>query len=339
MATQSGQTDPAVNNFPDLQIRRYSFFRLVYLLERYAGGAPLGYRGPASAEAMRLKPTTSMGFSASDLVELNKLGGEGAPGFELVVSCLGLYGTVSPLPNFYCEDILWEEPDNPSVRDFLDIFHHRLLSLLYRSWKKYRYYVEFQPGGGDKFSRQCLSLIGLNNLNPPRNGGIPAINLLRYAGMLTLRTCSADALESILKDYFATPEIRITQCVERWCPVPPEQRNSLGQQNCRLGEDLAVGERVYTRSGRFRIDIGPLNYADFTGFLPDGANLKSLKQLIRTFLRDRLEPDLELWLHAGEVPPLRLSADSPARLGWTSWLAHGGTENVGVLFDNIEQGP
>ena len=51
---------------------RFSFFQLVRLLERHAkSAARVGGRGPASDEAVRLRPEASLGFPASDVTGLS----------------------------------------------------------------------------------------------------------------------------------------------------------------------------------------------------------------------------------------------------------------------------
>ena len=52
--------------------RRYSFFKLVYMLERmYAGSPAVGQLGPASEERIRLRPDVGMTFHSSDVMALD----------------------------------------------------------------------------------------------------------------------------------------------------------------------------------------------------------------------------------------------------------------------------
>ena len=50
-----------------------------------------------------------------------------------------------------------------TLRDFLDIFNHRMISLFYRAWEKYRFPVAYERGGRrtDRFTGYLLDLIGL----------------------------------------------------------------------------------------------------------------------------------------------------------------------------------
>ena len=60
---------------------------------------------------------------------------------------MGLYGPSSPLPNHYTEDVLWASADEDAARSFLDLFNHRLISLVFRAWEKYRQPFRFAQSG------------------------------------------------------------------------------------------------------------------------------------------------------------------------------------------------
>lgn len=113
----------------------------------------------------------------------------------MTTTFLGLYGTTSPLPPFYTEDLIAQEEGEEVVRSFLDLFHHRLLSLFYRSWVKYRYHIQFEPSGEDPFSQRMLAFLGLGAKEVAEKTGLPVSRLLRYAGLFSQRPRSASALE------------------------------------------------------------------------------------------------------------------------------------------------
>src|SRR5262245_36535539 len=128
---------------PDPRPQSFSFFQLVALLERFhAPAARVGCEGPADKELLRFRSGTSLGFPASDISDFLQMEGSAAR-YEMVVTFLGLHGSVSPLPTFYAEDVLQNDDDGNPVREFLDVFHHRFISLFYRAWLKYRYHTQF----------------------------------------------------------------------------------------------------------------------------------------------------------------------------------------------------
>jgi type VI secretion system protein ImpH len=309
----------------------FSFFQAVQLLQRYAGGVPLGHEGPASEELIRIRPTVSMSFPAADMEGIQRIPKSGGEGFRITTSFLGLHSSDSPLPTFYTEDVLWKENDQAAVRSFLDMFHHRAFSLLFRTWEKYRYDVQFRNRGSDLFSQRVYSLLGLGTLQLEESAGVPAVRLLRYAGLITQRPHSAAALAGMLRDYLGLEHLKIEQCLERWVRIEDPQQNRLGDRNCRLGTDLIAGGRVRDRSGKFRITVGPVPLRTFNRLTPVGEDYAALVNIARLFVGDRLDFDIKVKLAADEVPPLQLSSRSPARLGWTSWLP-GKPGSTSVVF-------
>jgi type VI secretion system protein ImpH len=298
----------------------FSFFQVIQLLQRYAGGARIGSAAPASEESIRLRPAISLSFPAADVLEIIARDEADRKGFQVTTSFLGLYSSDSPLPTFYTEDVLWKETDQRAVADFLGIFHHRALSLLYRTWEKYRYGILYRVQGEDEVSQRLFALIGMGAAALIRSAGLPQVRLLRFAGLFTQKPHSAHTLAGILKDYFALPGIDVEQCVERWVPVHPAQQNRLGAKNCTLGRDLCIGERVRDRRGKFRVRVGPVGLSEFTRFLPVSEDYAAMVNLVRLYATDRLDFDLRAGLKSAEVPPLRLSSRSPLRLGWTTCL-------------------
>jgi type VI secretion system protein ImpH len=323
MAAEGGPTSDPLAPRLIKEGERFSFFQLVKLLEGYyRPEAQVGHQGPASKEVLRFRPDNSMAFPRSDVVKVERLAPtEAQPDrFRVTTSFMGLYGTTSPLPFFYTDETLRRDPEEDTVRAFVDLFHHRLLSLFYRAWTKYRYHTQFEEGGADLFSSRMFSLIGLGTKDLVHQTRLPAERLIRFAGLLTQRTRSASALEGLLSDFFDGVPIQVVPFVERWAPIQPAQQLRLGKANCRLGTDASVGDRVMDRAGQFRIVLGPMGFDAFTRFLPDGEWFKMMESLVILFLQDRLEFNLELQLRGMEVPPLQLSGAGPARLGWTTWL-------------------
>lgn len=308
------------------EARQFTFFQAVRLLERASPDAvPVGHRGPAGREAVRLRPTSSLAFQSVDVLRVVRREAEG-PEHLLTTSLVGLYGTSSGLPAYFSEDILAYEtqnaPEPDPVRLFLDILNHRLLSLLYRSWEKYRWPFRYRAGAKDAISREILSLLGIGTEVLEREIGVPPERLLRYAGFVTQRPKSAAALAGVLSDYFGGPRVRISECVLRWVPVPERDRNRLGVSGSTLSRDFVLGESVQDEAGKFRVHLGPFeDDPPFEDFLPDSQNAADLGALVQLLVPDPLDYDVELTVRGPHVPALRLASDeSASRLGWTSWL-------------------
>lgn len=342
MGAEARETDTSLIHKLLEKPHLFSFFQAVLLLERYASSvgeiASVGYQGPVALEAIAFRPDASLAFPVSDIVSIEKIGTDDdqPPRFRLTTSFLGLYGANSPLPDFYTEDILWADPEESFAREFLDIFHHRLLSLFYRCWLKYRYYLQFEPDGKDEFSQRIFSLIGMGTPGLVTELGLPPVRLLRYSGLIAQQPRSATALEGFLSNYFGGLPVRIEQCIGRWVVIADTDCIALGGRNNQLGLNMTIGERVFDRAGKFRISIGAMKFAEFVKFLPDGECFQAMREIVQFFLMDALEFESELILLGTEVPELCLSSSEGARLGWTSWLiSRQPDDNVSVIFQTV----
>ena len=324
MAGAPRATDSPVMRRLLAEARRFPFFQALRLLEAARpDAAPIGGAGPAQREAIRLRPAADCAFPASDVVDIREVeGGMAASGprLQLTTSFLGLYGADSPLPAYFTEAVLWQN-DESARREFLDVFHHRLLSLFYRAWLKYRYALRFRTGGMDELSPLLLGLVGVATEGCGAVVGMEPVHLLHYAGLLGSESHSARGLECLLSDELGGVAVRVEECVARWVTIAPEQLSRLGTATARLGDTAVIGRRVFDRAGKFALRIGPVSFALFEALLPGGQALRACLALIHFYLRDPLACDMHVQLHRAEVPTLRLGAADPApRLGWTTWL-------------------
>lgn len=344
---------------------KFDFFQAVWLLERYCGGQlPVGDRGPVAGEAFRFRPDVSLGFPPTDVRRITRHDdpGAGAGRFLVEVTFMGLYGVSTPLPVHYAVDVLRtveqhgttaegesaESGEDPTagidtgsapVRDFLDVFHHRLISLFYRSWLKYRYDVSFGIPGRDAITDYLLWFIGCAPGYDEAMLGVSPIHLIRYAGVLTQRPRSAAMLEGVLEDYWKEIGVEVQQCAGRWVPLTQDDMNRAGTANCTLGADLTVGEQVYDLSGAFNISVGPMDWATYQSFLPGELYFSQMRSLVQLYCADPLSFNIELRLHAGEVPEMCLSSEADAgRLGLTSWVRTDEIPETSVVFSSTSGG-
>ncbi|MCK4659891.1 MAG: type VI secretion system baseplate subunit TssG [Phycisphaerae bacterium] len=327
----------------------FDFFQAVWLLECcFRERTAVGGRGPVSEEPLQFRPNVLMSFPPTDVrrvSELRRLHG-GQPYYLMDVTFMGLYGVCTPLPLHYAVDILRAvdpytakahepgpevgadrlqpeegEPESAPVRDFLDIFHHRLISMFYRSWTKYRYDKSFSMPGRDTITEHLLWLIGCLRGYDEAALGVSPIRLLRYAGLLTHHPKPAVSLEGLLSDYWHGIAVQVEQCVGRWIALVEADLNRLGKANSRLGVDLTIGEQVYDLSGAFNVVLGPMDWTTYLFFLPGEWGYEQTHSLVQLYCSDPLAFTIEVKLEAREVPETRLSSDGETcRLGFTSWV-------------------
>lgn len=322
----------------------FDFFQAVRVLE-LLGGRPIGGDFPMVMEAVNFGAVGGLAFPASAIAELNAV--PDAPP-KMTVAFFGLTGPSGVLPEFYSQLVMAQQRavDNPEKRafsDWLDIFNHRMLSLFYRAWAKYRLPVGYgrPKGAQDPVTAISLSLAGLGlpsfvkrmrveSSVPPASANDPGVmeegSLVRYAGLFAHPSRSASGLERMLADYFNVP-VEVEQFTGRWQPLDAANQSRLGRQrhNDQLGVSLVVGRRIWDANGGFRIRIGPLDLAGFVSYLPDSAagrrKLFLLAELTRFYIRASLDFEVRLVLKASEVPVARLAKGGPGpRLGWNGWL-------------------
>jgi type VI secretion system protein ImpH len=313
------------------------FFQVLHLVERTVRErAALGQQ-EAVREALRLRPALSLGFPAADLQGAEWLDeGPDEGRLRLTTTFLGLYGSDSPLASHFTEGLLAEDEESQRVREFLDLFHHRLLSLLYRVWKKYRYHVTFTPEAKDQISQVILGFLGLGTAGLSERMDVPAVRLFRYAGLLAQRPRSACGLRGVLRDYFPDVPCEVEQCIGRWLPIEEGDRNRLGSRKCSLGQNFLLGERVHDHSGKFRVRLGPVGYEHYVRFLPPGDEAAQLRELVRFYCADPLAYDVEVILRGDEVPETPLSGTGMlGRLSWTTWLKSQPATDQAVVFGEV----
>ena len=299
--------------------RRYDFYQLIELLHRHHNDdlERAGQTRPGR-ERVRYSASASLGFPSSDVVALEqRSSGE----YALEVSFFGLQGAQSPLPGYYLESLAHEAAHQEGVaRDFLDFFHHRLLTLVHRSWRKYRHYVRYQDGASDGFSAAVFALVGLADEELRGETPIPWGKMLAYAGLLAGRSRSPEVVCSVVGHCFDLDDVSVEQWVHRWVDIPDDQRSRAGRSAMMLGQDMVAGARVADVGGKFALCLKALSLARFRDFLPDGREYASLKTLVNFVLREPLAYDLELELLESAVQPMRLGQHGCCQLGWTTFV-------------------
>ena len=350
MGSARGRDDTALIDRLLEESYRFDFFQAVRILERAAAraaesrpagaGQPVGEDSAPRQEAVRFRAQVGLAFPASPVARVERPAAEdasaAAPGgrpWEMLVTFLGLIGPHGVLPEHYTSLVIERVRfKDYTLRDFLDMFQHRTVSLFFRAWEKYRFPIGYEKSqslarGEDRFTRSLYCLVGLGPTALRRRSRYDDEALLYYAGLFAQRPPSAVSLETLLADYFAVP-VALRQFQGQWLALSQEDRSllpaahDLRGQNNRLGGNVVIGERVWDVQSKFRIRLGPLEYARFRQFLPSGPSLPTLGQLVRTYVGPQWDFEVQPVVRAAEAPWCRLGGDrqDPSRLGWNTWL-------------------
>jgi len=335
---------------------RFDFFQAVRILEKvYRDRHPVGLAHPPAEEVVRFRAYQSLTFPPSQIYDLLKPDAD-RPFPLMTITFMGLTGPSGALPTHYTQMLLdigrdVRGPERRSLRDWFDLFNHRLTSLFYRAWEKYRFIFPFERGEPDRrepdaftLALRSISGIGMPKLRDRLRivtlqqdateweaksttlARIDDLALLYYGGILSQRPRNAQNLRILLSDYFRLP-VEVAQFQGQWLQIDKGNQTCLGSYGM-LGRTTVAGSRVWDVQSRFRLRVGPLTFEQFEDCLPDRAATTTHKtffllvHLARQYVGQELDFDVQLVLAKREVPELHL-ADGPGlgpRLGWNTWL-------------------
>jgi len=300
----------------------FSLFQLLRLLEQlHPDRRPVAGFGDPGAEVVRLSQNPSLSFPAR---EVESFGQEGEGPFPLQTNVFGLVGAMGVLPHAYSTLVLERlRARDSSFRSFLDLFHHRILSLFYAAWRKGFPELALERGEEDLHRRHLLDLVGMGHEPAEGFSGSSTDSLAWYAGLLAPPARSGPALEQLLADRFGTP-VEVEPFVGGWIRLEEMDLCLLGEEEdgMILGGGAVVGDEVWDPHARIRIRMGPLTRAQYDDLLPGAPGNEALRRLTKFFTHDQFEIELQLILARDEVPGTVLGGEArmEAPLGWSTWL-------------------
>jgi len=317
----------------------FDLFQAMRLLEAaHPERARIGEARRPLDEPVRFAQEPSLAFAPSAVAAFEAAAAGAAP--RLVQRVFGLLGPNGALPihlTDWARDRARNFGDAAFVR-FLDVFHHRMLSLFYRAWAQAQAAVSMDRPRQDFFGQRLAALCGLGSPSLRERDGVPDTVKLAHAGVFGRQVRNAECLQIVLADYFGVP-VQIEEFVGNWLPIAPEQRSRLGGRggfNC-LGEDAVLGERTWHAQSRFRVLIGPLLLRDYERFLPRGRSSRALHDLIRLYVGVEHSWEVKLVLKKDEVPLAWLG--NSVWVGWSSWLGARLSDKDAADYSNTQGRP
>ncbi|MCE9605167.1 MAG: type VI secretion system baseplate subunit TssG [Planctomycetia bacterium] len=299
---------------------RFGFYQTLRRLEATFRNQPrIGYSARPRDESLRIGQVPTMAFAPSTLASFQKLGD--AEVWRLQTYFFGLLGANGPLPlhltEFAYERILRNR--DQTIARFFDVFHHRFATYFYRAWADSQPTVQFDRPESDRFATYAGSLMGIGVPSLRNRDAMPDHTKLHFVGHLSAQTRHAVGLCAIVGSFLRVPA-KLEEFVGHWLDLPADCRLKLGVDRAcaTLGSSAILGTRVWDRRQTFRLDLGPMNFADYNRLLPGGATLTRLKDVIRNYVGLTLRWDVRLTLKSEEIP--RLTLGRQGKLGWTTWL-------------------
>lgn len=284
----------------------YGLFPALAAVER--AWASRGEVGNGLDRWLRVEPHADLVFPPADLrsARLDEAGV-----LRLQANLLGLYGVDAPMPHYLLEAAAREDEVGERLRALLDLFNHRLYSLLYQAWKAgsavtdptgsaYAGYAAALDGGGEGPSRSAV---------------------------LGRRRPSATALAAALAEELALP-VAVQDGIPQWLDVPA--RPALGAPEApSLGGNALLGDRLRVAGERVDVAIGPLPLAEALALLPGQARGQRLQAMIRSRLGPAAPFDLLLRVRPDRSAAASLSAEG-LPLGWSTWLGEPAAEEITI---------
>jgi len=321
MAADAGPDRDALIERLTRAASRFDFVQALSLLELVTPEAtPPGEAGPLESESLRLRSHGGMGFPPADL---HAIAHRRRPRerFEVELNFLGLTGASSPLPNYFQDPIVHQQEGGAALRDFLAIFEHRIYSLFWRAWKKFRIDLAVDRVADERRARFLVGIAGYSLPVLREGGAVEPLRFASFAGLLSAVRPTAAGLTNLVSGYFGGLPVRVLEFVPRRVVI--RDRAVLGgdggARSARLDHSAILGDTVVDRVSLVRVVIGPLSLEWFLQLLPGGERSRALAGVVRLYLPPQFEYQVQLVLRHEEVPPCRLGAPH-TRLGWLSWL-------------------
>lgn len=323
MASQIRNQSFAVTVLEDLQQEpyKYDYYQFVRLIEcMYPDKQRFGYSAKPSDDAIRMGQLPSMQFAPGAIATFETNANYPA---SLKVFFFGLFGPNGPLPIHLTEFARnrINIARDPTLAEFADLFHHRLLSLFYRAWADKEPTVQLDRPKNDRFSFYVGSLLGIAEQSQRQRDEIPDHTKLHFAAHMGCQTKHANGLIAILHAYFQVP-VAVEEFVGEWLVIPKDSLcylNAANQQTSQLGVSATIGLRSWQCMHKFRVLVGPLDLQQFESLLPNGKKVTAFSDLVKNYIGFEFKWDLNLILKKNEVPTVQLG--KYGWLGWNSWLA------------------
>ncbi|WP_322057444.1 type VI secretion system baseplate subunit TssG [Paraburkholderia sp. J63] len=310
---------------------RYGFFALMRRIGANPAIDPIGTARLPQAEPFRLGQQASLIFAPREIARAGVVHDR----LKIRLFGLGMLGPNGPLP-IHVTEIAREREEHrrdPTLGNFLDIFHHRYLTQFYRAWASAQAAAGLDRPDNERFTFYIAGLTG-HDVREIGKGALPAHARLSAAPHLIRESRNPDGLAATVSHYFGVP-VQIDEFVFHWLERAPDKRSRLGVPGAAttMAVDGFLGDRIPDRQCRFRIVVGPVDIDDYQRFTPRGADLLRLVEWVRAFVGTEIHWELELKIRPHSAPPAVMGG--PQQLGWSSWLGQSPSPEpvTGMVFE------
>lgn len=308
-------TDMSLYERLEREPRAMHIFLALRILEAEFREAPRhGEARRPDEEPVRLGQEPDVAFARTTVLDY-AAPEDDAPG-RMTNLFFGVFGPNGPLPLHLTEYARERKRTHrdPTLVAFADMLTQRFFTLLYKAWRSGQPTASFDRGPGGPLEQQVAAFSGLAGPAFRRRDALPDVAKRHFAGHLGPGPRHPQGLVAIVSAFFRAP-VSVQEFVGSWLAVEEGDRWRLGSGA--LGQTM-LGARAWSRQAKLRLRIGPLSMAQYVALLPGGTAGRRLVAILRGYLGDEFDWDVNLVLRADDVPAAMLGADT--RLGQTAWV-------------------
>ncbi|VXC32298.1 Type VI secretion system protein ImpH [Burkholderia sp. 8Y] len=328
MRAQDVALSPALLERLQAEPWRFGFLPLLRRIDADARLDPIGTAKRPHAEPFRLGQQPSLIFAPREVASAALVHGK----LKIRLFGLGMLGPNGPLP-IHVTEIAREREEqraDATLVNFLDVFQHRSLTLLYRAWADAQSTAGLDRRGDERFSFYVASTTG-HELKEIEQGPLPSHARLATSPHLVGEARDPGGLGATIAQFFQVP-VHVEEYVFQWIALSEARISRLGETR-KLGMNAMLGEQVPDRQNRFRIVIGPIDMDAYLRFTPQGTDLLRLVELVRAFVGQKYRWELQLQIKADSAAPAVMGGSE--QLGWSTWLGQAATNApiTGMRFE------
>ena len=300
---------------------QFGLFQAASLLERIAlGQGDTASWGP-SDHPVRFKSDITLGFPAGDIQSIRP---EDSGSYQVYTSLMCLAGSRGPLPLVFTEMLLTSRrnKDHAPV-DFMDVFNHRLLHLLFQAKQKYHLSLGARHLADMPLLRfvDASASLGFKEKKAVNEEAI----WLQHAALMGAAPRSMSSLLAMLQDRLGI-RFEAQQFFGEWLLIDPSEQASLGRglknkSAAQLGVNATLGIRAWHQGAGILLQAKNLTPQAYQKLLPGESCHRKLKWLVQQHQSSNYRVCLQIHLKDRYFKPAGLGAQGP-RLGLTAWLAH-----------------
>ena len=302
--------------------------QLIYIVESIRTNAiALGEDSDPSREAIRIRSKFTMHQEGTEVDHIT-VGNTPSRLPEVTINTVCIGGLNGPLPIPFTEILLDQAKQKDfSGYHFLDIFHHRLVSMWHRLRKRTYPHLYKSPPTTTPLGKLQEDLSGFK-----QQGNIPHQLFFDH---FWRRSRSLVSLIQMIERFFNI-KTSIQPFEGTWRTVDISEGSKIGikGQFQILGKNAILGLRCWDQTAGFTITIYLLDWETTQQFLPftdaslGGENYSRLKQLLISYMGILPKVFLKLSLEPNQNKGTILN--KKYGLGWNSWLTGSNTDPVKI---------